>query len=194
MMVLFACNGCPRKETVDRSVYDSAMSQHLKRVASFTRETDSLRTVITSQDSSISTLGKTRDIFKQIANLQKKETDKYANLYRKYRALGDTPMSLISCDSLVDEYDILAAVNENEMRYSESDITAQYKAIKLRDTTIYQYKLFIASQSDFINKSDSIYNNLYKQYLTLQKKNKRTKRLGIIATVVAFIGGVLIAK
>ena len=194
MIVMFACNGCPSKETVDKSAYDSALADQAERNRNFQWAIDSLTIEKESSDSQVVIINRTKDLFKQIAADQKKQTDKYANMYRAAKALLDTNVMILSCDSLVDEYQILAGVHEQTIRFSDSVIAAQFRAIAIRDTIISQQQSWIKSQVEFIAESDSSYNALYKSMDKLKVRQKKTKRLAIVAVIAAFIGGVLIAK
>jgi hypothetical protein len=195
IMVLFTCNGCPDKiEKVDRTAYDSALAQQAERNREYQWTIDSLTIEKESADSQVVVINRTKEIYKQIAVEQKKQTDKYVNMYRIAKSMLDTNVMVLSCDSLVDEYEILASVHERTLWLSDSVIAAQFTAIAIRDTIIKEQQSWIKSQVEFIAESDSSYNKLYDQHAKMEVRQKRTKRLGIIAGVAAFIGGVLIAK
>jgi hypothetical protein len=195
IMVLFTCNGCPDKtEKIDKSAYDSSLAEQAERNRNFQWTIDSLTILSEQKDTSIQQLIKTKDIYKDIADLQKKETDKYARMYRAARSLLDTNVMILSCDSLVDEYEILAGIHERTLWLSDSVITAQHEAIALRDTIISAQQSWIKSQVEFMAESDSSYNALYNHDYKMQRKIVRQKRLGIVAVIAAFIGGILIAK
>ncbi len=193
-LMLLTCNGCPKKDGGSRDPYDSVLADQQEQNREYQWKIDSLQMVVEVQDSNIAVLNKTKDIFKDIARKQKLETDKYANMYRAAKALLDTNVMILSCDSLVDEYQILAGIHETALRYSDSVITAQHEAIANRDTIIQAQVKWIKDQQTFMEQSDSLYNSLYTYAMKQEVRHKRTKKFTWVAALAAFVVGVLISK
>jgi hypothetical protein len=179
---------------VDRLEYDSLLMEKVEANREWQWKVDSLEMEKEFQDSIIVTLNKTKELFKDIAKEQKKEADKYARMYRAARSLLDTNVMIMSCDSLVDEYEILAGMHESLLHVSDSVITAQFGAIAIRDSIIAADRKYITKQDSTIIKQDAMFNKLYIYASTQEQKHKQRKKLTWIAAAAAFVAGILIAR
>jgi hypothetical protein len=195
-MILMTCNGCPgnNKVVVDRMEYDSLLMEKVEANREWQWKVDSLMIEKEFQDSIIVTLNRTKEVFKDIAKAQKLEADKYAQMYRQAKALLDTGVMIVACDSLVDEYEILAGVHESLIHISDSVIIAQFGAIAIRDSIIVADRKYIAKQDSTIFKQDALYNKLYIYAYSQEQKHKQRKKLTWIAAAAALVAGILIAR
>lgn len=194
--ILFMCNGpCVKPDgQADLNPYDSAMEAHREYTREKQMEFDSLLFVKESQDSMIVKMNETLSNYKVITKLQKQETDKYVQLYHHAKSLLDTQVMVIACDSIVEEYNILAYNYDREIKLADSIIVKQFAAIYNRDSIIGMQRDWIGVQQGFISKQDSANRVLTMAYWEQQDRIKARRKLTFWAAAAAFVLGVVIAK